>query len=398
MIIWLPGSKALPQEVDAASPARGGAAPDAPAARASGTVPGDSGTAPAEASGSARAVALAGGSSEETNPLAEEVALLHAAGDDAPALAALETAFRRGGTQPGDELLWAMALDLHQALDQREAFEARALEFVRRFEKSPPAWVARQGITRRLLRANVPLVTLSGTLGAATARQMLQIERIAARHARIRVDMGLVEGVEEDGCELLMEVLGGLRDGGRQVSLLNAAPLADLLQHRVAQGRQGHPVWLLLLELLQHLGEQARFEEMAVRYAVQYEVSPPSWRPEPDLAQERSAAAADAVPGVAQAGAPAARPDVYAMRGIVRGNASRLFDGLARFAATRAEITLDLTEMRRMDFAAASALQGVLEDMAARGRSVCIIGASSLVAVLLALVGVGQVARIERRR
>ena len=46
-------------------------------------------------------------------------------------------------------------------------------------------------------------------------------------------------------------------------------------------GNSAPQAWLMLLDLYQHLGMRAEFEEAAVDYAVTFEISPPSWEPQP---------------------------------------------------------------------------------------------------------------------
>jgi len=46
-------------------------------------------------------------------------------------------------------------------------------------------------------------------------------------------------------------------------------------------GNSAPQAWLMLLDLYQHLGMRAEFEEAAVNYAVTFEISPPSWEPQP---------------------------------------------------------------------------------------------------------------------
>lgn len=66
----------------------------------------------------------------------------------------------------------------------------------------------------------------------------------------------------------------------QDIELLGREALGELLQAQVETGRpDGKACWLLLLELCQLQGRQEAFEEIAIDYAVTFEVTTPSWRP-----------------------------------------------------------------------------------------------------------------------
>jgi hypothetical protein len=87
-----------------------------------------------------------------------------------------------------------------------------------------------------------------------------------------------VQDVDEDGARMLVRGTGQgpaqrtrCCDGQRQA-------LRDLLTPRIMPGKAELPAqWLLYLETLQQLGDEAAFEEFAIQYAVTFEQSPPSW-------------------------------------------------------------------------------------------------------------------------
>jgi hypothetical protein len=74
-------------------------------------------------------------------PALAEAATMYATGQELEAMRRLESAIK-SGEDLGDAALraWGGLFDLLQVLGRRPAFEALALTFARRFEKSPPAW------------------------------------------------------------------------------------------------------------------------------------------------------------------------------------------------------------------------------------------------------------------
>ncbi len=68
---------------------------------------------------------------------------MYAAGQELEAMRRLESAIK-SGEDLGDSAVraWGCLFELLQVMGRRPAFDALALTFARRFEKSPPAWSA----------------------------------------------------------------------------------------------------------------------------------------------------------------------------------------------------------------------------------------------------------------
>ncbi|HEY6720017.1 MAG TPA: hypothetical protein VI363_00115, partial [Burkholderiales bacterium] len=77
---------------------------------------------------------------ESVPPIIEETAILFANGQSEQALSALSRSVREEDLGAAALQAWLMLFDLYQYLGSREEFEALALEFVVKFERSPPAW------------------------------------------------------------------------------------------------------------------------------------------------------------------------------------------------------------------------------------------------------------------
>lgn len=327
------------------------------------------------------------------HPAIDEAAMLFANGHDAAATSVLEAVIAQGYSGAGAEQMWSMLFDLYQIGGKREAFEAKALDYVVRFEKSPPTWVGTPVATKSTGMASLPLVTLNGNLTeAASARQVEQLRRIAGQSQRVRADVGRLQDADNNGCAMLLDALNDVKRAGQEVIVLNPMPLMELLERKIEEdGRHRPQAWLLLLELYQRQGQQERFEEMALEYAVNFEVSPPSWevRPKPAGGAAQSAAA---VADTAQQG------DSYRLQGDVTGGTADLCNALTAYAAERKSVVMDASGLRRMDFINAGKLLNTLSTLAATGKSIRICGANSLVAALFGIIGVTQVASVERRK
>jgi anti-anti-sigma regulatory factor len=325
---------------------------------------------------------------------AEDAALSWASGDAAGA----ERSLRQALVDPaaaGTEGLWTMLLDLYRLTGARARFEALVLDYATRFERSPPPWEDLSGAPARPREEPVPLVTLAGRLSAEVGNQLQQIGLIARKSGAVRIDLARVRAIDEGGCGLLRQLLGRLQAERIKVWLLNGGEVAAMLAAQLRSGEAAHrDGWLLLLELLQAAGEQQRFEDLAVDYAITFEESPPSWEP-----------ARQVPPALAAAGVGAETPsggrvdgEVFRLDGELVGAGSEAMRRMLAFAAEREQPVVECGRLRRVDFVCAGSLLNDLAMLQAKRREVVFSNVNDMVAVFLRVMGIDQVAKVRRRR
>lgn len=320
----------------------------------------------------------------------EEAAVLYANGNDDEALALLETAVPGEGGAVG-EGAWLMLLDLYRLGGHRQRFESRVLDYATRFERSPPPWEDLSPGAGKAKAGQPPLVNLSGNLSAAAEKQFQQIAAIARRSGGVRIDVSKVRGVDDPGCAVWRRLLAELAAERIGVTLVNVQSLAEVLGRRVVAGRaEERDTWLMLLELLQYAGDQARFEDLAVDYAVTFEESPPSW-------ESRGALAVAAEAAVRTAGPAPTDPEGFAFEGELTGAANETLKRLAVFAADRRTLKIDCSRLRRVDFVCAGTLFNILVTLQAQGKLVSLANVNAMVAGLLRVMSVDQVAHVTLR-
>nr|WP_211163262.1 STAS domain-containing protein [Aromatoleum diolicum] len=320
----------------------------------------------------------------------EEAAVLYANGSDSEAELVLNAVLDTQATQAG-EGLWMMLLDLYRLTGQRQRFETRVLDYATRFERSPPPWHDLSSAVERPRSHVAPLVNLSGSLSGQAAAQFGQIAIIGKKSGAIRIDLGRLRSVDGTGCTLFRGVLRELAAERVKVSLLNGSQLVDMLAGQVQPGKaEGRDVWLLLLEMLQHTGEQERFEELAVEYAVTFEESPPSW--EPRAEQLASSTATHEV--VLDLDAPSHE---FTLEGELTSTGVEKIRKLAAHASGLQKVDVDCGQLRRIDFVSAGTLFNILATLQAQGKQVVLRNVNAMVAALLRVMGVDQVAQVILR-
>nr|WP_225433356.1 STAS domain-containing protein [Thauera sedimentorum] len=317
----------------------------------------------------------------------EEAAVLYANGGVGDAEKVLNAVLDDPSGNAG-EGLWMMLLDLYKLTGQRQRFESRVLDYATRFERSPPPWEDLSSQAARPRGDVAPLINLSGNLNGQAAPQFQQIGIIGRKSGTIRIDLTRLRSVDDDGCKLFLQLLQSLAADRVKVSVLKCSQLVNMLEGQVSAGRaENREAWLLMLEMLQYTGEEERFEQFAVDYAITFEESPPSWAPKVQEAMSAS-----------DAGATEEKVrDGFRLEGEITGSQGESIRKLAAYAAERQSVDVDCAQLRRMDFVSAGTLFNILATLQAQGKLVVLHKVNAMVAALLRVMGVDQVAQVMLR-
>lgn len=319
--------------------------------------------------------------------LLTEAALLAAEGHYIESGETVAKAIVAGMPRDREEFAWRMLFELDVRLNNRPIFEQRALDFAAVFEKSPPVWT---GDTPQVPNGKVSgkgaaMISLSGPLRQRAAPAIAQMLEVAKKRPTIHLDLSRLRDVDEEGCTLLLDGLRTLKKMRRECHIEGAEHTISLAQTKLALGRaENQNIWLLILELLQRCGENERFDDWAVNYAVTFEVSPPAYE-------------APAVPSTSAAvSAKRNATDGWPLSGDWLGEDEQAFAPLQQAIDKGEAISaIDACALRCIDLTTAQALSLVLAKLAARGHRLAVRNVGYLHQPLLELAQVGQHAHIE---
>jgi len=326
-------------------------------------------------------------------PGIEEAAMLYASDRADEAIALLKTYI--AGADAGDAQ-WRMLFDLYRMTRQREAFDQLALDYAVKRETSPPVWVDEattrpqgKNISAEATKSSGQLFSLKGALDETSADRITLLQSAAGQGA-IQLDLSGISSVTPAGSQLLKDALAQLQKKRAQLQIASGALISLLQQHTgdVAQHEPAH--WLLLLQLYQVQGKQDEFEDLAVDYAVRFEVSPPSWETPAEVAQSIAPVAAEAIESTSA--------NAFAMHGVINGASATLFEEFRVFCGARKEVELDLTDVQRVEFASVNLFMEALMHLLQAGKRVRIIGGNEMVNVVLIVMGVDEMAEVVRRK
>lgn len=318
----------------------------------------------------------------------EQAAVLYANGQDEAVRAMLEDAVRVHHFGPG-ERLWLMLFDFYRLTSQKAAFEALEIDYARAFEKSPPTWRDSSKTPVAAKSAIAGSVLFKGELLGDNDAGFDSVNQALEKNPKYRLDLSKVKRLDAAGCGRLLSLLQKATKARREIELLGRDTIASQIEARIETGLAEDPeCWLLLLEIYQLQGKQEAFDDVAINYAVTFEVSPPSWEP-------KRVAAAEPVPAalalVAEDHGDDLPGEAYVARGDIK--ASR-FGDLPAFAEVHDPVVIDCSAVTRVDFISAGALLNVLSTVRRSGKQIVFRHPNYLVAELFGVVGLKAVAEI----
>ena len=323
-------------------------------------------------------------------PALAEAATMFAGGHELDAMRRLEAAIKNNQDLGDAELrAWGCLFELLQALGRRPAFDALALTFARRFEKSPPAWsaAADEGHTAAETTGGRAHVSLTGVLNVSVGEILKQTMKLAATSTLVRMDLAKLTDADNNGATLLMRAMAALKKASKELVFGSPEHLAGILAAKLVPGeRSNAEMWLLLLELYQQAFRQEAFEEAAVNYAVTFEVSPPSWEALPQRQVEPPPAVS-----------PLPKAEGFTLHDQLLGASVADFAPLEAVLAGRDEYDIDARKLVRIDAASAGQLLEVLTRLHGKGKKLRISGLSTLVAAYLETLGFPDVAELRAR-
>ena len=279
---------------------------------------------------------------------------------------------------------WNMLFDLYRLQTREKDFEKLALEYALRFETSPPVWKGAKAARAAAVETQASSVSLPTLLDAKACSNLRTELALAPHNASIRLDFSRIEMVDEGGAGQCAEILANSQKVKHKFQVSGVDRLIQLLQdlNRATHTRSSH--WLLLLELYQLLGRKDEFEDLAVNYAVHFEVSPPSWI-------ETAAAVVVQVPDPV----PDADDDALVLVGEISNQNEAAFELMKLYAENHANIVLDLAQVTRVDYASVGSLIGLLMQWLGEGKNITLRGHHTFIHELFRIMNIDQLAQLQ---
>jgi anti-anti-sigma regulatory factor len=334
-------------------------------------------------------------------PALEEAAILFSNGMGADAQTLLVSLLNdEAQLGPALQQAWLMLFDIYIAVAKQPEFDALALDFSARFEVSPPGWPAhkKSADDAALNNSNNAVVIFPAKLDASIVKQNDAIQKAVAKGRSVLIDLSSTRDADADGAKQLLNTLAAFKKAKKTLIITPGSRMAQLAKPHVEAGRKDadDTFWQLLLEGYRLSNDQRTFDDVSIDYCVTYEVSPPAWEPMPAWIQ---AEGGNSTVLNSNQGPGTDRIDgAFTLSGEVTGMMEAEAQALRRYGEATRQMVIDCSQLSRIDFNAAGQLLNQLMGFRSIGRTIVVREPSYPVAVLLAVVGVNEVAEIKMRR
>ncbi len=335
-------------------------------------------------------------------PVFEEASVLYANKQSSAAAMILWQAIKDNRLGTLTDQGWKMLFELYQAGGRKPEFESLALDYASRFESSPPAWqdeLAPEVDAPPPIARKASAIAFPETLDVQAIKQVEQIQRAIQRGRPAAIDFSQVRRGDEIGAETVLRALAEARKNNGQLNISGVDELRVALARSIEVGRRdaSDACWLLLLETLRFLGQQQAFEDLAIDYCVTYEVSPPSWEPLPDSIKITSGPDADTEAPAEEQVAEGEVPDHFELSGEIDGRPHELLAALKVYSQHHQEVVVDCRRLRRIDFTCAGEILNEVAAMRSAGKFVAFRELSYLIACLMMVMGIQDLAELKVR-
>ena len=332
-------------------------------------------------------------------PIAQEAAVLYAAGHPEAATALLKAEIRDAMGR-NNKQAWLLLFDLYQAAGNRAEYDSLAMLFTVKFEQSPPAWVDGGGDAgdprRTQSRERKDYFALKPTADGELAAEVERFLAFVEAQGTVRLDLGKIPAIGAEDAALLTAALQKLRRNRAPMWFNHIDAFEKVLRaafnEKATEAQR--PFWLLLFELHILQGRMEEFEELGLEYAVAFEISPPNWE-----TYVNTVAEAAAKTGGDAGSQPAAVPEAgFELKGVVSAASANQIAELNAHAASRSEVVVDMGKVLRIDFPFTSSFFDVVKAIQLAGKRVILTNLSELNAALLEALGVNRYAILVRRK
>lgn len=331
----------------------------------------------------------------ESHSAVEEAAILYANERVTEAISTL-LHFIKENAETRDLHPWLLLFDLYQLLGMKQQFDELSMDFIVKYERSAPVWEGARSaamIEKPLPKRGMASgVFLKGEIGAAQHADIERLASLAETESGVKLDLVSATAIDPDTAERLAAALHAIRRGEKRINVAGAQEFAQIIKALLDGAlRQEKRYWALLFELYQIFGMQIEFEDAAIDYAVTFELSPPSWEALPESVQTTGASEPAAQETVIEA-------EHFVIEGVLSSDSDFKLRDLERFAETRADIHIDMSNATRVDFVTVGAFIGTLIKLNQGSKQIVISGANGMIHALFDVMGVSEYATIIRKK
>jgi len=307
-------------------------------------------------------------------PASEQAAMLFAQSQSEAAQLLLEDELAERKTL--DTRLWALLFALLRIQGDWRRFDTLAEQYVLTTGMPKPAWLDQALLDRLpepLQVRGAAYVELYDVEPALAER----IERIAAQHSGLHLDLSRLERLDAAEAIRLTAILEALAQGVSAVVLSGTEQVANRIRSILEMRPGNQLLWRLLFSIYRLQDMADDFGQTCLEYTLATGFAAPVW--EPPQAPLLSLLTVEE-----KRRAPRYQPsEVIRLRGLIDDSSDAQLERLRDGAQERQYINVDLSRLARIAPAAAAALVGLANELAGWGRVVRLLRPNALIETLL---------------
>lgn len=298
--------------------------------------------------------------------------------------------------------LWMTLFDLYRAIGAHERFDAVAMDYAKRFDRSAPIWISlpeQLGLAQQDKEQKRPFSWISPpdiTLQTVATLAVLQ-DRSASPY---QLNWGRLSSIQFDAVKPLTDFLHHLATLPGTLKFELSDKLSELLQSKTPVSDASVDVrwWLLRLAVLRVMNEADQFEMVALDYTITYEESPPMFQA-PII--HYSATGEDGAPRTNGKDKLAEAKSVLhtaVLQGRIENDATDLLEQSAAAIPDNAPLAIDCCKLISIDFSAAGSVLNWAALQQSKGRVVVFNNLHRLIAIFFNVLGINEHARVVPRK
>lgn len=225
---------------------------------------------------------------DKTNNVLEQAAIYYANSDTKKCIDLLIKHLNQTKGKAKEEA-WFMLFDSYKTTNQKESFDKLSLIFSDKFGVSPPNWKTGNASSNSGSAMGRNAISIDGFPSSVNNDKVEDFIIASGEAGNSRIDLSRVKISSEDsnllqGIEKIHYILLNIRKLHIPVQLMGDAHIIEKLSsiiEEIENENENNPAytifWKLLMEIYQWRGNEIEFEDLALRYAVEYEESPESY-------------------------------------------------------------------------------------------------------------------------
>lgn len=341
-----------------------------------------------------------------SSSLAEDIATIYCEGDVKSVIDMLRQHLNahKGAV---DKRFWYMLMDSYQVSENKTDFEKVAISFAHLFGASPPSWFSTEGETKKTMMAGKNIIILEPTFKVEHTEKFKEFLKAAKEEKFCRINVSPCKFEQSDIQALVQlhklftdlrkyQVMSVLMGDNNLINFcktyINPNPSNKALKPELLANEQ--LFWLLYLEILQWKGRQEEFENLALDYAMKFEISPPGWEPKGIMSIDKlTGSMADLVEE---------ENKVTFDKSLNSNNIDTLLNAIKEGFESGPKAEIDLSFVERIDFAAAGSISHYIQELMNNeqhnDKKVIFKFPNEMILTLLEMVGVTEFVEVIPRK